>query len=65
MTTSPPPKSPPASASPEAYGGINGFSSWIGRFPDDDAVVIALSDFEGANAGAVTKQLAAILFDEK
>ena len=46
-------------------GGINGFVSWIGRFPDDDAVVIVLSNFDGANLGGLTKQLGAILFERK
>jgi D-alanyl-D-alanine carboxypeptidase len=46
-------------------GGINGFSSWIGRFPGDDAVVIVLSNFEGANASALAKQLGGILFEGK
>ena len=46
-------------------GGINGFSSWIGRFPDDDAVIIVLSNLEGPSAGAMAKQLGAILFDAK
>ena len=46
-------------------GGINGFATWIGRFPDDDAVVILLSNFEGANPGALGKQLGAILLETK
>ena len=46
-------------------GGINGFSTWIGRFPDDDAVIIVLSNLEGPSAGAMAKQLGAILFNAK
>jgi D-alanyl-D-alanine carboxypeptidase len=46
-------------------GGINGFSTYIARFPDDDAVVIVLSNVDFANAGALARGLAAILFGEK
>ena len=45
-------------------GGINGFATWIGRFPGDDAVVIVLSNFDGANPGGLAKQLGAILFEQ-
>ena len=45
-------------------GGINGFSSYIARFPDDDAVVIVLSNNAAGNAGAVAKALAGTLFGE-
>jgi CubicO group peptidase (beta-lactamase class C family) len=43
-------------------GGINGFSTYIGRFPDDDAVVIVLSNNEGANAVVLANALAGTLF---
>jgi CubicO group peptidase (beta-lactamase class C family) len=46
-------------------GGINGFSTVLSRFPDDDAVVIVLSNFETANAGRIGTGLGAILFGEK
>lgn len=46
-------------------GGINGFSTYIARFPDDDAVVIVLSNVESGNATAVARGLAGILFGEK
>ena len=46
-------------------GGIHGFSSWIGRFPDDDAVVIVLSNFDGGNPAALAKQLGGILGEGK
>src|SRR5258708_2800458 len=46
-------------------GGINGFSTFIARYPDDDAVVIVLSNNEGANAGAIANGLSGILFGEK
>jgi CubicO group peptidase (beta-lactamase class C family) len=39
-------------------GGINGFSTFIARYPDDDAVVIVLSNNERANAGALANALA-------
>lgn len=43
-------------------GGINGFSTFIGRYPSDDAVVIVLSNNERSNAGAVANALEQILF---
>ncbi len=45
-------------------GGINGFSSYIERFPDDDTVVIVLSNNQVGNAGAVAKALAGTLFGQ-
>jgi D-alanyl-D-alanine carboxypeptidase len=46
-------------------GGINGFSTFIARYPDDDAVVIVLSNNERANTGAIAGGLSGILFGEK
>ena len=46
-------------------GGIPGFSSYIARFPDDDAVVIVLSNDIQGNAAAVAAALAGTLFGEK
>jgi D-alanyl-D-alanine carboxypeptidase len=46
-------------------GGINGFSTFIARYPDDDALVIVLSNNERAAAGAIASGLAGILFGEK
>ncbi len=46
-------------------GGINGFSTFIARYPDDDAVVIVLSNNERAAAGAIAGGLSGILFGEK
>ena len=43
-------------------GGINGFSTYIARFPEDDAAVIVLSNNEAGNAGAVAGSLAGVLF---
>lgn len=45
-------------------GGINGFSTYISRYPDDKACVIVLSNLESGNAGNVARALAAILFGE-
>lgn len=45
-------------------GGINGFSTLIARFPDDDATVIVLSNNMAANTGALGKALAGTLFGE-
>ena len=46
-------------------GGINGFSTMISRFPDDDAVVIVLSNNVAGNAGAVAQALAGTLLGAK
>jgi len=43
-------------------GGINGFSTFIARYPDDDAVVMVLSNNERANAGVIANGLTGILF---
>jgi D-alanyl-D-alanine carboxypeptidase len=46
-------------------GGINGFSTCINRFPDDDAVVIVLANVVQADACRISKGLAEILFTGK
>lgn len=46
-------------------GGINGFSTCIRRYPDDDACVIVLSNVDTAPSGEISHDLAAILFGEK
>src|ERR1051326_157713 len=46
-------------------GGINGFSTFFGRYPDDDATVIVLSNNERANSGAIANGLTGILFGDK
>lgn len=46
-------------------GGINGFTTYIARFPDDDALVVVLSNNIAGNVGGVTNALAATLFGEK
>lgn len=46
-------------------GGIFGFTSMIKRFPEDDVVIIVLSN-TGSNAtGEIADNLAAIVFDQK
>ncbi len=45
-------------------GGINGFSTCISRFPEDDAVVIVLSNVVQGNACAVGKGLSELLFGQ-
>ena len=46
-------------------GWINGFVSQFKRYPDDDAVMIILSNIETPNSVTVNRDLAAILFREK
>ena len=43
-------------------GGIYGFATEISRFPDDRVTVIVLSNFQGAPAGNIANNLAAIVF---
>lgn len=45
-------------------GGINGFATYLARFPDDDAVVIVLSNNEAGAAGPIAGVLAAELFGQ-
>jgi hypothetical protein len=44
-------------------GGINGFTSFLGRFPTDDVVVAGLSNDETANPRGIVNALAAIVFN--
>jgi D-alanyl-D-alanine carboxypeptidase len=46
-------------------GGIPGFSTYIARFPDDDAAVIVLGNNVGVSAESVAAALAGTLFGEK
>ena len=46
-------------------GGINGFSTMIDRYPDQDAVVIVLSNVANGNAGGLADQLSNALLGEK
>jgi CubicO group peptidase (beta-lactamase class C family) len=45
-------------------GGAPGFSTWIERWPDDDAFVAVLSNVTRAPAAEIGRSLAAILFGE-
>jgi CubicO group peptidase (beta-lactamase class C family) len=46
-----------------AHGGdIYGFASHIARYPDDHVTVIVLTNHEGVAAGAIARDLAAIVF---
>ncbi len=46
-------------------GGIYGFATEISRFPDDKLTVVVLSNVQGAPAGKVANDLAAIVFGAK
>jgi CubicO group peptidase (beta-lactamase class C family) len=46
-------------------GWVNGFVSQFNRYPDDDAVLIVLWNFETSNNLFLCKDLAAILFGQK
>jgi CubicO group peptidase (beta-lactamase class C family) len=46
-------------------GWVNGFVSQFARYPDDDAVIIVLSNFEAVTYVQISKDLSAILFGEK
>ena len=45
-------------------GGIFGFSTMIQRFPEEDVVVIVLSNVENVSAGNIANSLATVLFGE-
>src|SRR5690606_32226259 len=45
-------------------GGINGFSTNIARFPDDDVFIVVLGNAESAQSVEITRKLAAILFGD-
>jgi len=46
-------------------GWVNGFVSQFNRYPDDDAVLIVLWNFETSNHVPISQDLAAILFGQK
>ena len=46
-------------------GGINGFSTYISRYVDDDVCIIVLSNFERSPTQRISKDIAAIVFEEK
>ncbi len=45
-------------------GRINGFSTFIARYPDDKVLVVVLSNIESAPSGRIARDLAAIVFGE-
>lgn len=49
----------------EHGGGIPGFSTFIARYPKDDACIVVLSNIEGAPSGKIAGDLEHILFNEK
>lgn len=49
----------------EHGGGIPGFSTFIARYPADDACIVVLSNIESAPSGKIAGDLANILFGEK
>ncbi|HYO80057.1 MAG TPA: serine hydrolase, partial [Bryobacteraceae bacterium] len=46
-------------------GGIFGFSTMIQRFPQQDAVVIVLSNVDNVNSGQIANSLASAMFGEE
>ena len=46
-------------------GGIFGFATYIARFPEDDAFVVVLSNFEGGGPQVIARDLATALFGQK
>lgn len=46
-------------------GGIEGFAAQISRYPEDNACMIVLSNFQHAPVNDMSRDLAAILFGEK
>jgi hypothetical protein len=46
-------------------GWVNGFVSQFTRYPDDDAVIIVMSNFEAVTYVQINKDLSAILFGQK
>ncbi|NIM89986.1 MAG: serine hydrolase [Candidatus Aminicenantes bacterium] len=46
-------------------GGINGFTTNISRYPDDDVCIIVLSNFDYSSTVRISRDLAAIVFGEK
>ncbi len=46
-------------------GGIDGFSTYTARLPEDNLYVSVLSNLEGANSGQIARDLAAIVLGEE
>lgn len=49
----------------EHGGGIEGFSTYLSRFPVENATVIVLSNMDSVNTGGVAKHLGGILLSDK
>lgn len=45
-------------------GGVNGFASYIARYPNDDLCIVVLSNLETGKSGELANGLAAVLFGE-
>ncbi|MEM1321831.1 MAG: serine hydrolase [Bacteroidota bacterium] len=45
-------------------GGIDGFSTFIARFPEEDVCVVALSNYENAQCGNICRAITAMHFGE-
>jgi hypothetical protein len=45
-------------------GGINGFVTFLARYPDDRAFIVVLSNVEGAPSNRIARDLAAMVFGE-
>jgi CubicO group peptidase (beta-lactamase class C family) len=45
-------------------GGINGFATYISRYPDEKVTIIVLSNLEQANASRIARDLGAVVFGE-
>jgi D-alanyl-D-alanine carboxypeptidase len=43
-------------------GGINGFSTMLATYPDDDLTIIALSNFDNSDMGRITRRLGELYF---
>lgn len=46
-------------------GGIEGFSTFLSRFINDDGTVVVLSNIDGTNTGGIAKRLGGLLFSDK
>jgi|GEM_PF-787325 len=46
-------------------GGIEGFSTFLSRFPVENATVIVLSNIDSANTGGIAKHLGGLLLSDK
>jgi len=44
-------------------GGTEGFSAWLVRFPDDDVIIVLLSNSESTDVDALRERLIDVVFD--